>query len=233
MDTTGVCFQAVNIWWFFKEIHGILFDTNVCTHQIFPNISLSFHCQFWFQRFFEIFLSCLCFVQLSESRAVRFMASSDETCTSPHPAALRISVLSCFLVSLSSVPCCFTESAAEEPDMSVRILLSWFALLFLKGEDAKYDFPRVWWPFWVQWAVPLFCIPLCSIVPILFVPNGWSRFLLLLSVGLVTALMGEVFWSGKRRKSILYSFACLWLCSYGRCDCVCRWQCLLLWCGGV
>ena len=89
---------------------------------------------------FEIFLSCLCFVQLSESRALSFVASFDEMCTSPIPAALRICVLSCFLVSLSSVPCCFTESAAEESDMYVRILLNWFALLFLKGEDAKHDF---------------------------------------------------------------------------------------------
>ena len=68
------------------------------------------------------------------------MASFDEMCTSQHPAALRISVFSCFLVSLSSVPCCFTESADEEPDMSVRILFSWFALLFLKGEEAEHDF---------------------------------------------------------------------------------------------
>ena len=140
------------------------------------------------------FLSCLCFVQLSESRALSCVVSFDWMCTFPLPAALRISVLACFLVSLSSVPCCFTESAAEELDMCARILFSWFALPFLKGEDAKQTFPWVWWPFWAQWAVPLFCIPLCiypAIVPVSFVPNGWSRFLLLLSVGLVTALMGE------------------------------------------
>ena len=139
MDTTGVflggqylmIFQR-NIWHFVR--HKCLHTSNLSEHFSFFSLPILI------PTFFEIFLSCLCFVQLSESRAVRFTASFDETCTSPHPAALRISVLSCFLVSLSSVPCCFTESAAEEPDMSVRILLSWFALLFLKGEDAKYDF---------------------------------------------------------------------------------------------
>ena len=86
------------------------------------------------------FLSCLSFVQLSESRAQSFVASFDVMCTCPHPAALRISVLFCFVVSLSPVPCCFTESAAEESGTSVYILFRWFILFCLKGEDAKENF---------------------------------------------------------------------------------------------
>ena len=132
-----------------------------CSTQMFAHIKSFRKCLSFFSlsvlipTLFEIFLSCFCFVQLSESRAVSFVASFDETCTSPHPAALRISVLSCFLVSLHSVLCCFTESAAEEPDMSVRILFSWFALLFLKGEDANHDFFSGLVAFLSTWGCPL------------------------------------------------------------------------------
>ena len=125
-----------NTWHFVR--HKCLHTSNLS-----ENVSL-FSLSVLIPTLFETFLSCRCFVQLSESRAVSFVASFDETCSSPHPAALRISVLSCFLVSLRSVPCCFTESAAEEPDMCVHILFSWFALLFLEGEDANMTFPRVW-----------------------------------------------------------------------------------------
>ena len=42
MDITGCFSGSLYLLIFFKEIHGILFDTNVCTHQIFLKISL-FH----------------------------------------------------------------------------------------------------------------------------------------------------------------------------------------------
>ena len=78
-------------------LHKCLHTSNLSENFSFLSLSISI------PMLLEIFLSCLCFVQLRESRAQSFVASFDEMCTCPYQAVLRISVLFCFVVSLSSV----------------------------------------------------------------------------------------------------------------------------------